>query len=111
MICLKKHVNDDGIEYISAVDIFKDLDENNSKAQRIYQFLALVEDELNYYVDRNCTAYGDPDLARAEGKVIGYCMAKGWNLEEQNGEIRVSKGKRTLFIIEKPDIPIFNMED
>ena len=104
-IYLKKHVDDAGTEYISASDIFETMDEMDDKTQQIFQFLDLVERMLNYFVYNSSTAFGNPDLALAEGRVNGYCMAKGWTWTEKDGIICVKKGYRTLFLIEKPAIP------
>lgn len=103
-IRLRKHCDSDGAEYVRAADVYEFLDENSPDAQEIYGFLALVEAELNYFNNRTQTAYGSPSLDRYEGRVEGYCMAKGWEQEELHDEIRISKGKKLLFLIEKPTI-------
>lgn len=105
IIKIKKHVDDAGIEYICASDVLAYGNEFDDKIQKAYEFLMLVEKELNYFCNNTSTAFGNPDLARAEGKVTGYCMAKGWDWEEANGIIRIKKGYRTLFVIERPAIP------
>lgn len=102
MIHLKKHRNTDGEEYICAADVFEVLDENRPSTQEIYGFLALVEAELNYQITRDLTSYGSPSLERYIGRVEGYCMAKGWEQEDLHEELRISRGKQLLFLIEKP---------
>lgn len=111
MIYLKKHRDEAGVEYIQASDIFETMDEFDPKAQKAFEFLLLVEAELNYFVNNTSTAFGNPDLARAEGKVTGYCMAKGWEWTERNGEVRIMKGNRTLFRIEKPALSRHEIEN
>lgn len=111
MIHLKKHRDEDGTEYIWATDIFGMMDEFDPKAQRAFEFLLLVERVLNYFQNNTSTAFGNPDLARAEGKVAGYCMAKGWEWDERDGEVYITKGKRILFRIEKPAIPSREIEN
>lgn len=102
MIHLKKHRNADGEEYICAADVLTVLNENRPSTQEILGFLSLVEAELNYHVTRDLTSYGAPTLERYEGRVEGYCMAKGWDQEDLHEELRISRGKKLLFLIEKP---------
>lgn len=102
MIHLKKHQNADGEEYICAADVLEVLDENRPSTQEILAFLSLVEAELNYYVTRDLTSYGSPSLERYIGRVEGYCIAKGWDQDDLREELRISRGKKLLFVIEKP---------
>lgn len=105
MFYIRKHRYDDGTEYIDAGDVLDMGFEDDPKIQAAFNFLALVEAELNYYVCNTSTAFGNPDLSYARGKVVGYCIAKGWDWTEKNGIITIRKGKRTLYKIEKPEIP------
>lgn len=100
---LKKH-RDGDIEYVSASDIFKVMNELDPKAQDIFSFLYLVEQYLNYFNTNTSTAFGNPDLARLEGKISGYCMAKGWTIHEDKDFFIIKSGKRNKFIIERPAI-------
>lgn len=111
VIHLKKHRDEDGTEYIWASDVFEVMGEFDPKAQKAFEFLLLVEKVLNYFANHTSTAFGNPDLANAEGRVAGYCMAKGWVWEERDGEVRITKGKRTLFRIEKPALPQHEIEN
>ena len=111
VIHLKKHRDEDGSEYIWASDIFGMMDEFDPKAQKAFEFLLLVEKVLNYFQNNTSTAFGNPDLALAEGKVAGYCMAKGWEWMERDGEVRIMKGDRTLFRIEKPALSRHEIEN
>lgn len=103
MIYLKKHFDGD-IEYISASDIFQIMNEEESKTQEVFAFLYLVEQCLNYFNSNTSTAFGNPDLARLEGKIAGYCMAKNWIIDENSEIMTIKAGNRTKFIIEKPCI-------
>ena len=104
MVYLKKHVDEDGNEYIWASDIFETMGEFEPKAQEAYQFLTLVERKLNYFTLNSATAFGNPEYNGYDGMVVGYCMAKGWDWDERNGEVWVRKGNRTLFRIEVPGL-------
>lgn len=101
---LRKH-RDGDIEYISASDVFRYMNEMDSKTQEVFSFLYIIEQYLNYFNNNSSTAFGNPDLARLEGKIAGYCMAKHWTIEENREFLIIKSGKRNKFIIEKPAIP------
>lgn len=111
MIRLKKHISPDGsYEYVSAADIFNELNEFDRKAQKAYEFLLLVEQEANYFIEKTSTAFGNPDLTRIQGMVQGYCMAKGWDYTLQGNDICVKSGKKTIFLIERPCLPPWEID-
>lgn len=96
---LRKHQSNDGAyEYVSALDYIQGRDEFNSKVQQHLDFLFLVENQFNYYNNHSSTAFGNPDLAHIEGMIRGYCLAKEWVWNEEEGIVRVTKGKKTLFL-------------
>ena len=101
---LRKH-RDGDIEYISASDVFRYMNEMDSKTQEVFSFLYIIEQYLNYFNNNSSTAFGNPDLARLESKIAGYCMAKHWTVEENREFLIIKSGKRNKFIIEKPAVP------
>lgn len=109
MIYIRKHREGD-CEYISASDVFKFLPEATEKAQSMFNFLYLVEHQLNYFNMNNSTAFGNPDYEFISGQVVGYCKAKGWIWEEKDGIISIRSGSRTFMKIEKPGIPSWEKE-
>lgn len=105
IIRLKKYADENGDEYIWASDVFAYFsgDEfTNQQLQHHYQFLALVQEELNYFYTHTSTAFGNPDLAYKQGLARGYCMAKGWDWNDAGTQIIITKGKRKLYVIDKP---------
>ena len=110
-IHLKKHC-DGNAEFVNAADVFDVIGHTAPKAEETFAFLLLVEKVLNYFSSGNVsTAFGNPDLARAEGTLTGYCMAKSWDMDEKDGCLVIRKGKRTLFRIEKPGLPCWEKEN
>lgn len=107
---LKKHFDGD-LEYISASDILRFMSEEDPKTRELYAFLYLVEQELNYFNYNTSTAFGNPDLTRIEGMVAGYCMAKGWTIEDTERYRVIKSGKRTKFVIERPKIPRHELDN
>lgn len=99
---------DDGLEYIDATEVFKydGYSEFSDKGQEAYFFIdTFVIPVLHYYHTNTSTAFGNPDLARYEGMLTGYCIGKGWDIEETREYMLVTKGKRKLYYIEKPCLP------
>ena len=99
------------VEYICAEDILEGRNEENPRVQHLYMFLSIVEKELNYYCNNTSTAFGNPDLAKYQGQVRGWLMAKQWDWEEKQLpdkseliSIR-SKSGRLIMQIEKPTLP------
>ena len=107
---LKKHYDGD-IEYISASDIFQFMNEEDTKTQELFAFLYFVEKELNYFNTNSSTAFGNPDLEYIKGVVRGYCMAKGWIIEESSDLFIIKSGERKKFVIEKPRISKSEIEN
>ncbi len=110
MIYIKKYRDEDcGIEQIQTTDVFKckGYGEFTDKGQAAYFFLeSIVRPMVEYYNVNSSTAFGNPDLARMEGKFIGYCMGKGWDIDEDKDRIIIRSAKgRKLYYIEKPCIP------
>ena len=99
-----KKYTDGSIEYINASDVFKTMNEEDPKAQEIFAFMSFVEQEMNYYNDHSSTAFGNPDLARIEGIISGYCMAKGWDIVDSDGYRFIKSGNKIIFTIEIPKI-------
>lgn len=100
-----------GVEYIRAEDILDNQNEDDPKIQYLYMFLSIVEKELNYYCHNNSTAFGNPDLAKYQGQVRGWLMAKQWDWDEKTLpdkseliQIR-SRSGRLIMQIEKPALP------
>ena len=61
---------------------------------------------IEYYNTYSSTVFGNPDLARMEGKFIGFCMGKGWDVDEYKDKIIIRSAKgRKLYCIEKPCLP------
>jgi hypothetical protein len=70
-----------------------------------------VKPVVEYFNFNSSTAFGNPDLARMEGKLIGYCLGKGWNFEEDSEGILITSAKgRKLYYIEKPCTPQQELE-
>ena len=107
---LRKHYDGD-VEYISASDVLIDNNEDDPKIREIFRFLYLVEQELNYFNTHTSTAFGNPDLERIKGMVVGYCIAKGWEIEDTSTHRIIRKGSRVKFKIEKPRIPTYELEN
>lgn len=101
---LRKHKDGD-IEFISASDIFNGMNEFDPKVQEMYAFLFLNERELNYFNKNRTNASGNPDLAHIRGMISGYCLAKGWVIQDTPDFRYIKSGSRNKFIIEKPKIP------
>ena len=109
---IKKYVDQNrGVEYIRAEDILEDRNEDDPTLQYLYMFLSIVEKELNYYCHNNSTAFGNPDLAKYQGQVRGWLMAKQWDWEEKmlpdKSELILIRNKsgRIIMRIEKPALP------
>ena len=110
MIYMKKYKDEEcGIEYIQPTDVFKlkGYSEFDEKGQAAYFFLeSIVRPMIEYYNTYSSTAFGNPDLARMEGKFIGYCLGKNWDIDEDKERIIIKSQKgRKLYYIEKPCIP------
>lgn len=114
---IKKYVDQiRGVEYIRAEDIFENRNEEDPKIQYLYMFLSIVEKELNYYCNNSSTAFGNPDLAKYQGQVRGWLMAKQWDWDEKQLpdkseliSIR-SRSGRLIMQIEKPALPRHEIE-
>lgn len=114
---IKKYVDQTrGVEYIRAEDIFENRNEEDPKIQYLYMFLSVVEKELNYYCNNSSTAFGNPDLAKYQGQVRGWLMAKQWDWDEKTLpdkseliSIR-SRSGRLIMQIEKPALPRHEIE-
>lgn len=89
MIYIKKHQDGD-CEYISADDIFDLFPdfEWNAKAQKIYKFLNLVEEYLNYFNDSSSTAFGNPDYTLRKAKAEAAQILKEFS-EFYRGDIGI----------------------
>ena len=99
---------DDGLEYIDTTEVFEyeGYSEFSDKGQQAYFFLeTFVRPILHYYHNNTSTAFGNPDLARYEGMLTGYCIGKGWDIDETRDYMLITKGKRKLYYIEKPCLP------
>jgi hypothetical protein len=79
----------------------------DDKGQAAYFFLeSIVRPMIEYYNTYSSTAFGNPDLSRMEGKFIGFCMGKGWDIDEDKDKIIIKSAKgRKLYYIEKPCTP------
>lgn len=114
---IKKYVDQNrDVEYIRAEDIFENRNEEDPKIQYLYMFLSIVEKELNYYCNNSSTAFGNPDLAKYQGQVRGWLMAKQWDWDEKQLpdkseliSIR-SRSGRLIMQIEKPALPRHEIE-
>lgn len=110
---LGKHESEDGqTEYVAAMDIFLSWSNCDSRVRKAYEFLSMVENQLNYFNDPNNTsrAEGNPEYAHIQGMVTGYLIAKGWEWHEDEEEIHVTNQRRTIFVIQKPKIPQWKKE-
>ena len=117
MFYIKKYVDENrGVDYIRAEDIFDNRNEEDPKIQYVYMFLSIVEKELNYYCNNSSTAFGNPDLAKYQGQVRGWLMAKQWDWEEKTlpdkSELILirSRSGRIIMKIEKPALPKHEIE-
>ena len=103
MIELKKHISPKGDEeLIRAEDVFDIVSENSKRGLQHYQFLSLLEQELNYDAGHTETAFGNPDGRYLEGAVDGYCKAKGWDRIDTVDKVEIRKGSRLLYSVERP---------
>lgn len=110
MIYIKKYKDEEtGTEHIEPTDVFKikGYSEFDDKGQAAYFFLeSIVRPMIEYYNVYSSTAFGNPDLARMEGKFIGFCMGKNWDIDEDKERIIIKSAKgRNLYYIEKPCTP------
>ena len=115
MIYVKKYRDEDcGIEYIEPSDVFKikGYSQFDEKGLAAFFFLeSIVKPMIEYYNTYSSTAFGNPDLARMEGKFIGYCLAKNWDIDEDSERIIIRSQKgRKLYYIEKPCTPQDELE-
>ena len=110
MFYIKKHIDGD-IEYIDASDIYKYFTFVDEKVENLFAFLYLIEQDLNYFNTNTSTAFGNPDLARIQGKIAGYCMAKGWDIEETTEHLIIKSGSRVKFKVERPKLPSGELEN
>ena len=103
-IYIKKYKDEDSdTEYITPFDIFKYYDEFSDRGQYYYNFLLKVADYLHYFNHNTSTAFGNPDYARMDGIILGWCYGAGWQLVEDIETIKILSQKgRTIMIIEKP---------
>ena len=110
MIYIKKYKDEEtGTEHIEPTDVFKikGYSEFDDKGQAAYFFIeSIVRPMIEYYNTYSSTAFGNPDLARMEGKFMGFCMGKGWDIDEYKDKIIIRSAKgRKFYYIEKPCLP------
>lgn len=110
MIYIKKYKDEEtGTEHIEPTDVFKikGYSQFEEKGLAAFFFLeSIVKPMIEYYNTYSSTAFGNPDLARMEGKFIGYCLAKNWDIDEDSEGIIIRSAKgRKLYYIEKPCTP------
>lgn len=123
-IYIKKYYDEEtDTEYISAEDIFNFLDENTEQGQHFYQFLCYVAQEFNYFNHNSSTAFGNPDLERIHGIVLGWCLGKKWQWEEKqtkngkavyiyaNNRKDITEHGRLIMKIDKPKTPQTEIEN
>lgn len=97
---------DGQLEYIDPTDIFMYYPEGSEKGQYFYNFLIEVQKYVEYFNWNSSTAFGNPDHARFEGVVFGWCLGAQWQFDETEDELKISSlAGKTLMIIEKPKIP------
>ena len=103
-IYIKKYCdNESDIEYIEPSDVFKYYPETSDKGQYFYTFLLKMKDYVEYYNNHTSTAFGNPDLAKMDGIILGWCLGANWQIEESKKEIKIlSKGGRLIMLIERP---------
>lgn len=106
MITIHKTADEDGVEWIDTTEVFRynGYGEFTKKGQEAYFFLeTFVRPVVHYFNVNTSTAFGNPDLSRMEGRLEGYCIGKGWDLDETSERILItSNGGRKLYYIEKP---------
>ena len=113
MIYISKHKEEDSdTECINVDDISKYYKSYDEKYHEAYFFIdGIVKPVVEYFNFNSSTAFGNPDLARMEGKLIGYCLGKGWIFEENSERILITSQKgRKLYYIEKPCTPQQELE-
>lgn len=111
-IRIKKYRDDErDIEYIEPTDIFTYFPECSEKGQYFYNFLIQVKRYVEYFNENVSTAFGNPDLAKFDGVVFGWCLGAKWQLDETEDELKISSMKgRTIIIIEKPKLSFAEKE-
>ena len=102
-----KETDTDGFEWVEPRQAFRYFrDEEDPKAQELYNFACRVAEWLNYYNDYSSTAFGNPDLSRKEGWVMGYCAARHWDLRETREMVTIATWSgRKVMTFEKPKLP------
>lgn len=100
------HKHDDGeTEYIDSYDIYQYLKEYDNNFEWYYSFVLKMAEYLNYFQNNTSTAFGNPDLAKLEGIVYGWCCGAGWEMDTNEDTITIYKGKRKLFVFDRPALP------
>lgn len=97
----------DGIDWLPFVEdtpLYEDITEFSMPKSRevlICIYNALQKSE-NYFQTETPTAFGNPEYSRFDGFAKGYIAGAGFEYDEVDGYIIISKGCRKYLKIEKP---------
>ena len=77
-----------------------------SKIQkRNYDIYKAIRDSEMYFQENTPTAYGNPKYSFYEGTLYGLIIGYDLELNEVDGYICISKGKKTIMKVEKLKLP------
>lgn len=102
MVVLKKHVLEDGCEWLDPVDLIDDL--CPEKTEKIFMLAKACADVLNYYNENSPDAFGDAPYARKDGFLKGYLTGAGLELVNRETVWDIYKGKRIFLRVEVPKL-------
>lgn len=102
MVVLKKHILEDGYEYLDPHELF---DESDKKTFKLYSLAKACADVLMYYIENTPDAFGNAPYARLDGFMNGYLIGAGLEINYKKTEWDIVKGKRIILRIEVPQLP------
>lgn len=109
MVVLKKHVDEDGFEWLDPLELVDELCSNNT--DKIFGVAKCCADVLNYWLDNTPDAFGNAPFARLDGFLYGYLAGAGMDLEKSKDVWTIRKGKRVVLRVEVPKKPASYYED
>lgn len=102
MVVLKKHVLEDGGEWLDPIEL---LDECcPEKTEKIFMLAKACADVLNYFNENSSDAFGNAPYARKDGFLYGFLAGAGLELVQKETVWDIYKGKRIFLRVEVPKL-------
>lgn len=102
MVVLKKHILEDGFEYLDPFDLNDDF--CPEKTEKVFMLAKACADVLNYYNENSPDAFGNAPFARKDGFLYGYLLGAGLELVDKKTVWDIYKGKRIFLRVEVPKL-------